>query len=338
MLAWLAWLGVPGAAGAQPNITPRADKALAETLFDHGLELMRQGDFEHACVQLEQSENIERGIGTMLYLAECYEKLGKTASAWAMFREAASAARAENQFDRARVGASRAERLEPALSKLTIQASETPPGLVVKRNGQVLPSAAFGVALPSDPGIQRIEAEAPGRSPWSVTANLPANGAGVTVTVPALAAAADVTDVTRAPVLAVQAPLPAATASEPLRTPPPVVSTAHASWQRPLGFVLGGAGVVALGVGAAFWARAISQNSDLEAACPDPRTVCASTNRHLQDRAQSSADVSTGLFIGGAVLLGAGLVVLLTAPSERALALGVRGDMAGAQLQLTGSL
>jgi hypothetical protein len=58
----------------------------------------------------------------------------------------------------------------------------------------------------------------------------------------------------------------------------------------------------------------------------------------LQERAESSADVSTGLFIGGAVLLGAGVIVLLMAPNERGLALGVRGDVAGAQLQLTGSL
>ena len=330
----------PGVASAQANLAPRTDKALAEALFDRGLELMRQGDYERACVQLEQSQSIERGIGTMLYLAECYEKQGKTASAWAMFREAASAARAENQLDRARVGASRAERLEPTLSKLTIQVSEALPGLIVKRSGQVLPSAAFGVALPADPGLQRVEAEAPGRTPWSVVENLPPNGASLSVTVPALAPAADVSVASAA-----SAPAPAsvaATAAPDLAraAPAAVVSPEHGGsrWQRPLGFVLGGAGVIALGVGTYFGARAISQNSDLESACPSTSTPCAGVNRRLQERAESSANVSTGLFIGGAVLLGAGVIVLLSAPSERALALGVRGDMAGAQLQLTGSL
>ena len=106
-----------------------ADKALAESLFDRGLTLMRQGQFAEACAQLEQSEAIERGIGTMLYLGECYEKLGRTASAWATFREAASAARAEGQTDRAKAGNTRADRLEPLLSKLSVNvaaASTTP--------------------------------------------------------------------------------------------------------------------------------------------------------------------------------------------------------------------
>ncbi|HEY2733078.1 MAG TPA: tetratricopeptide repeat protein, partial [Polyangiales bacterium] len=89
--------------------TSATDKALAENLFDRGIALMRQGQFAEACTQLEQSNNIEHGIGTMLYLAECYEKLGRTASAWAMFREASSAARAEGQSDRSKTGTARAD-------------------------------------------------------------------------------------------------------------------------------------------------------------------------------------------------------------------------------------
>src|SRR4249919_971457 len=83
LLVCAVWLALsPSLAGAQ---TSASDKAMAEHLFDRGLALMRQGQFSEACTQLEQSEAIERGIGTLLYLAECYEKLGRTASAWAMF-------------------------------------------------------------------------------------------------------------------------------------------------------------------------------------------------------------------------------------------------------------
>src|SRR5262245_5522796 len=209
---WLglaASLSLPSLAAAQ---TAAGDKAVAESLFDRGLQLMRDGKYPEACNQLEQSQAIERGIGTLLYLAECYEKLGRTASAWAMFREAASAARAENQADRARAGTARAERLEPMLSRLTLlvpNASSTA-GLIIKRNGQAVPTVAFGVALPTDPGSQQIEASAPGRLPWAVTVTLPAGASSVHVDVPELAIDPQVVQPSAAarPALAPSAPLP----------------------------------------------------------------------------------------------------------------------------------
>src|SRR5262245_66532784 len=77
-----------------------ADKAAAEALFDQGRAAMQEGDFAKACGLLERSQHIDPGVGTLLYLAECYEKSGKTASAWATFREAADAAEAQRKADR----------------------------------------------------------------------------------------------------------------------------------------------------------------------------------------------------------------------------------------------
>ncbi|MFM2417004.1 MAG: hypothetical protein RL385_1727, partial [Pseudomonadota bacterium] len=89
LLLGAAWLGAVAGARAETNA---ADKAAAEALFDRGLQLLRDGKVSEACSALEESESIEPGIGTMLYLADCYERLGRTASAWALFREAASRA------------------------------------------------------------------------------------------------------------------------------------------------------------------------------------------------------------------------------------------------------
>ena len=58
-----------------------ADKAAAEGLFDQGRASMQEGDFAKACGLLERSQHIDPGVGTLLYLAECYEKSGRTASA-----------------------------------------------------------------------------------------------------------------------------------------------------------------------------------------------------------------------------------------------------------------
>src|SRR5262245_60268608 len=136
--------------------TSAGDKAMAEALFDRGVGLMKQGKYSEACPALEQSQAIERGVGTLLYLAECYEKLGRTASAWAMFREAASSARAEGQLDRAKTGNARADKLEPTLSKLSIQvnAARAATGLSVFRNDQPVPAGAWGQPVPVDPGEQ----------------------------------------------------------------------------------------------------------------------------------------------------------------------------------------
>src|SRR5688500_5523674 len=78
-----------------------SDKAAAEALFDQGLRLMKQNSFSEACPKLEESNRIDPAVGTLLYLGECYERVGKTASAWATFREAASLATNSSQPDRA---------------------------------------------------------------------------------------------------------------------------------------------------------------------------------------------------------------------------------------------
>ncbi|HKP59887.1 MAG TPA: tetratricopeptide repeat protein [Polyangiales bacterium] len=314
--------------GAVAQAEGTADqKAAAEALFDKGLTLLKQGEYAQACAFLEQSQSVERGIGTMLYLAECYEKLGRTASAWAMFREAASAAKAEGQTDRAQAGAARAAQLEPQLAKLSILVPPAAqvPGLEVFRNGQPLPSAVWGVAVPVDPGSQRVEARAPGFETWSHTENL-AKGAQLSMTVPPL---------TAAPTAAAEAPPAAATAAAATSEPQPAsaaapgdaASSTKGSVQRTAAWITGGVGAVGLIVGTYFGIRAASKNSDAEAACPD--NMCSPPNYELHEDAQNAATLSNVFVISGAALVAAGVVLYLTAPkpeqSQAALHLGPTG-------------
>jgi serine/threonine-protein kinase len=205
--------------------------------------------------------------------------------------------------------------------------------LTVTRNGQAVPGGAYGVALPSDPGEQRIEARAPGRITWSTQVELGAQSAMLVVDVPELA----VDPVSSQPTAAAAVEPAAAPRPEASAAPVAAVSASpepRAGWQRPLGYVLGGAGIVALGVGSYFGLRAIDKNGDLESACKtDP---CNASLRSLQDSRNSAATASTVVFIGGAALLGAGAVLVFTAPSERALAASLQGEPGGARLSLRG--
>lgn len=327
-------LGSLLASSARAQVT--ADqKAAAEALFDRGLELMRQGEFSRACAYLEQSQAVESGIGTMLYLAECYEKLGRTASAWALFREASSAAQAEGQAERAQAGAARAAQLESQLAKLTLLVSPEAQvsGLEVLRNEVPVPSAVWGLAVPVDPGPQRLEARAPGHLAWTHTEQVP-KAASLSVTVPAL---------TAAPTPAVaEAPVPPAQPAQ-VAVPAQAIDSTRPSdtntWQRTAGLVTGGVGVAALAVGTYFGIRAASKNNEAERYCPDGGATCSSSEGvTLTEEAQTSATLANVFVFSGAALAATGLVLYLTAPSDTGAVVAITARAGGAAIMLGGTL
>ncbi|HEX7668163.1 MAG TPA: hypothetical protein VF395_01200, partial [Polyangiaceae bacterium] len=244
--------------------TPAADKAAAEGLFQQGIELMRVGKLTEACDRLEQSAAIERGIGTSLYLAECYEKAGRTASAWGLFREASSEAQARGEAERALAGKRRADKLEPQLSRLTVQvaAGATVPGLEVLRDGTPINSGVWNVAVPVDPGDHRLQARAPGYVEWNGVVKVDPGGANVTAPIPALTPAPAAVTGPSPTGWSAGAPPPTQPAAASSLPPSPHDSGTGSSLgtQRTVGLVVGGAGLVALGVGTFFGIHAISKN------------------------------------------------------------------------------
>jgi hypothetical protein len=328
--ALFAWLVGPAPAHAQ---AAASDKAAAEALFDRGLGLMREGKLEEACMQLERSQAIERGIGTMLYLAECYEKLGRTASAWAMFREAASAARAEGQPDRAKSGADRAAALAPRLSMLTIQVSPEAaaiPGFVLIRNDVPVGQGLWNVPVPVDPGDHILEAKAPGHLLWSGQITVGKEADTVTVRVPVLEV-----DPNAAVVVAASEPAAPDARAAPESQPP------KDSWpvQRTIGIVVGSVGVVGLGVGGYFGARAMSEQKTFDEDCNDAGCNSAE-GPEAYENADQAATLANVFLIGGAALAVTGIVVYLTASTESSAphaALGFDFDGAGGRVTLGGA-
>lgn len=172
-----------------PNLHAQAeDQATARALFDEGRKLMKANQFAAACPKLEAAHKLYGSAGILLNLADCYEKTGRTASAWSEFGEAASVAARSNRPDDADEARRRQAALEPSLDRLSIRVAHAAPGMVVKRDGVPLSSAAWGTMLPVDPGAHEITAEAAGYEAWSSSINLAKPGQTATVDVPELRA------------------------------------------------------------------------------------------------------------------------------------------------------
>src|SRR6202043_1677003 len=101
-----------------------------------------------ACAKFAESKRLAPGLGVTLYLADCYERIGRTASSWAEFRSAEGLARERND-KRADVARGRAQVLEAMLDRLVVAVAATIPhaGLQVLRDGVPVPPEEWGVPV-----------------------------------------------------------------------------------------------------------------------------------------------------------------------------------------------
>ena len=306
----------PAAAHAEPAAAPAAAAAPeivspARALFKEGRELIAQGDYKAACPKFEQSLALESGLGTQFNLADCWEHIGRTASAQALFIGAAASAKAAGQSEREQVLRERAAALEPRIPRLVIEVVDTNPKLVVKRGDLPLDSDAYGKAKAVDPGSYEIVAKAPGKKPWTKKVDVAAGSSIVTVEVPKLEPAAD------------EAP-PVEPKKADKRLPPatPVdTSNKYSQHHGPNVAVigLGVVGVGALAFGAFMGSKYSSANSDAKAICPSGRGC---TSQQITDHDQKVDDARgnrTWAYAGlgvGVVGLGAAAALLFLPQTE----------------------
>jgi hypothetical protein len=292
LCVFTASLAVPQQAFAQDAA------AAADVLFNQARALTEKGDFAAACPKLEESQRLDPGMGTLYRLADCYEKLGRTASAWAGFREVASQAERAGQAAREADARQRAAALESALAHMTVEVPNPPAGIVVERDGVQVGAAQWGISIPVDPGAHTLAAKAPGKTDWKVTFDVPRQG----------------TVVERVPAL-VDVP-PEAKAAVP-GTTPQTDDTRGRSTRRTAGLVIGGVGVAALGVGTVFGVLSMGHKSDVDKNC-DAVNGCSTTGANASKSAVHTGNFSTGFFIAGGVLAAGGVALFLTAPTADA--------------------
>lgn len=272
--------------------------AAATALFDEAVALMDKGKYAEACPKLVKSQEIAPSGGTLLALGECYERTGRTASAWLAFREAAARAAAAGKKDAEASALERASRMAAISSRLTIRVAEaaTMQGVEVRRDGVPLKPAEIGTSSPLDPGTHVIEASASGHRTWTARVVLSASG-NVEVTVPPLELVAPGQENTPPP-------------------PPPPSPEPASNTQRTAGVLVAGGGVALLGAGAVFGVMAGATNADALSSCNtqvEP-TRCSQRGLDLTDEARTQALVSTILLIAGGAAVVTGAVLWLTAP------------------------
>ena len=121
---------------------PAEDQAAARSLFDEGRTLLKAGKYGGACPKLEAAAKLYSSPGILLNLGDCYEKSGRTASAWTEFGESAAAADRAGRSDQSAEAKRRQAAVEPRLSRLTVHVAHELPGLTVSRDGSDLAPAS----------------------------------------------------------------------------------------------------------------------------------------------------------------------------------------------------
>ncbi len=290
-------LGVPARA--------QSDSARAEILFQEGMRLVEQKRLPEACPKLAESQRLDPALGTEFRLAECYEGLGRFASAWALFVDVGDRSDSQGMVPQRQKARQRADAIEPKLAWLTLVVPPEVaalPGLAILCDDAPIQSASFGVALPLDPGPHRVSAVAPGKLAWASGVTTAAPGERAVLTIPSLADAV------------VATPLPL--------VPPP------SSPDRARAAAIGLASTAGLGVavGSVFGALSLARNAAWQAAVADPVNGCsaapapacspagAARIRIIEQQRGAYATASTaGFVLAGAAAVGA-VVSLVVAP------------------------
>ncbi|HEX3772520.1 MAG TPA: hypothetical protein VHV30_16695 [Polyangiaceae bacterium] len=302
--------GVAALAPAPASAQPKDDAARADAAFAAGKKLLEQNNLAEACAHFAESKRLGPAVGVTLYLADCYQRLGKLASAYGEFQSAEALARAKKD-KRAELAHRRAQALEPRLERLTVHVTTTASTMPeVSLDGRVLPPDAWETSMPVDPGDHVVVARQ-GTHRKEFDVHLDAERPVVAVTVDPMEDTAPAPP-PRAPAPPPPAAAPTAPAEAPdAPAPAPPSGDATRTWTAVSLLGVGVAGVV---VGSVFGLKAISDRSASNNGPCNAADRCDPHGLSLRDDAIDEARVSTVGFIVGVAGLGASAVVAFVLP------------------------
>jgi hypothetical protein len=286
---------------AATSFADQRDPVAAEALFRQARQAFKKGDLATACPKFAESHRLDPAVGTLVNLAQCEQKSGMLASAWQHWREASEQLPAGDE--RIAIAKHAIEELEPRVPHLTIAlAPGAPKGTKVLRKGVELGPASLGSPLPVDPGELEIEVRAPGHASRRYTVKMSESGDDKLVVEPGEPEPV-------APPAATTSTKPAIAPEQPL--PPPKRDATI----RSIGYVVGGAGLVGLGVGVVFSLQAKSKDDKSLKYC-DGSTCNDPAGMDLTEQSQSAARIAAIAYVAGGALTVGGLVMILVGSKE----------------------
>jgi hypothetical protein len=283
-----------GAAVAACALAPRDargdDAATAQALFDEATALKAKEDWAGACPKFESSYRLDPALGTLLNLANCFEKLDKIASAWARWEEAYQWA-TKNGDDRAEYAKKNRDALAPRLPKLKINVTGRAAALSIERDTSKVSDAMYGVPLPVDPGEHTVFVKRDDevlrtekiKIAEAQSAELSFDLAAIEKAAPPPKAKRDVVVVGASPAL------------------------------RKVGWGVGAAGVAGLLVAGTLEGIAISRKGRADEECVDK--ICTATGKQIADEGVAFAEAGQWVGIASLVVVAVGVTLLIVTPS-----------------------
>lgn len=278
------------------------EKAASDKLYQEGLSKMLEGKLDVGCPKLAESQRLFPRPGTLFTLAECEAKAGRLATAIERYQEYLKLfsemdpdqQKKQREKQRDDISATQIIALTKQAPRIRLTVVGGTKNLSVTLDGAAVDPARFDEDILVDPGEHVVRAEGGEGGPFERSLTL-AKGASERVEIKGVKAA--------------KADKGSSNASS------------GPSGRRVAAYVVGGAGVVILGVGAVTGVLALGDKDTVTAHCKDTRKndvwSCDATGLRAAESGQTLATVSSitlGVGLGAAAT---GLVLFLTEPSAK---------------------
>jgi hypothetical protein len=270
---------------------------------------MEAGKFELACPGFKRAYQEDPRASTIFYLAECYEKWGRIATAAAHYDDYLAAydkispSEQRDEREREELASARQQALNKKIPKIVLRIPFDAPAStkVLRRplDGGPAIAVAIGVPLPIDPGEHVLTTEIPGRPPGLTKFTIKAGEQrDITVEMPA---ASDTSSVKNDPIFTKAVKMPKLNPGTPKR--------------RIVAYSLVGVGAATIIGGVVTGAVTWGQKDTIDKGCkPDEPRTCNEGAVAAKETAKVSGLASTILFPVGAVAAAIGVVLYVTEP------------------------
>lgn len=309
--AWALTLCVLALSLVGPRVHADDNAAAADQLYKEARALAQNGNYTAACPKFEASYKLDRALGTLLNLADCHEHVGRVASAWAEWNEAIDLAKKSKDDKREKFATKRRNEIEPKLPRLAVEVTNPVATLAVYRDESLLDAATYNVALAIDPGDHEVTVRR-GEQVLKREAVTTKQGETTKISLD-LKALDESTPPVEAPPTPTTTAAPSATA--PPSTKPPSNEPPPSSSQKTIGFVVGGAGVLALLVAGGLEVAAMSKKSKADEPDQCVNNYCSPNGKKTIDDAKQLATIGQWVGVGGVLLTAVGATLILTSPS-----------------------